>query len=71
VLFKVLLGATNADMLPTFILYNGYFREDGNLDGKVIYQGSGSETDMMLFNILLHGGNAGVLANYIIYEQIP
>jgi uncharacterized repeat protein (TIGR01451 family) len=71
VLFKVLLDAGNADMLPTFILYNGYFREDGNLDGKVIYQGASSETDMMLFSILLHGGNGSVLANFVIYEQIP
>jgi uncharacterized repeat protein (TIGR01451 family) len=71
VLFKVLLDAGNADMLPTFILYNGYFREDGNLDGKVIYQGANSETDMMLFSILLHGGNSSVLANFVIYEQIP
>jgi hypothetical protein len=71
VLFKVLLDAGNADMLPTFILYNGYFREDGNLDGKVIYQGANSETDMMLFSILLHGGNSSILPNFVIYEQIP
>jgi hypothetical protein len=71
ILFKVLLDAGNVDLLPTFILYNGYFREDGNLDGKVIYQGSGSEFDMMLFNVLLHGNNSSVLPNFIIYEQIP
>ncbi|MEN9609256.1 MAG: hypothetical protein RLZZ628_70 [Bacteroidota bacterium] len=71
VLFKVLLDAGNADLLPTFILYNGYFREDGNLDGNVIYQGSGSEFDLMLFNVLLHGNNSFVLPNFIIYEQIP
>ena len=71
VLFKVLLDMSNTELLPTFIIYNGYFREDGNLDGKVIYQGAGSETDALLFNILLHGGNVSVLANFVIYEQIP
>ena len=71
VLFKVLLDAGNTTIMPSYIMYNVYVREDANMDGKLIYQGTGAEVDDILFNVLLHGGNANVVPTFIINEQIP
>jgi hypothetical protein len=72
VLFKVLLDSGNSVALsPSFIIYDKYQREDTNMDGNTIYQGTGSELDGILLNVLLHPSNATVVAAYIIYEQLP
>ena len=71
VLFKVLLDSGNINLTPSFILNNMYLKEDANMDGKIIYQGTESEIDNILFNVLLHAFNTIVLPTYVIYEQIP
>ncbi len=72
VLFKVLLDSGNSVSLsPSYIIYDKYNREDANMDGNTIYQGTGSELDAILLNVLLHPTNSGVVTTYVIYEQLP
>jgi FG-GAP-like repeat len=68
---KVLLAGANTLITPSFILNNIYTREDVNLDGKVIYQGTGNELTPILINILNHPSNTNFLTTFIIYEQVP
>ena len=68
---KVLSASENVDHLANFILH-GYYGEDLNMDGKVIYQGPGNDRALLLYNTILgHPANVSNLANFIVREKLP
>ncbi|MBI5916144.1 MAG: Ig-like domain-containing protein [Bacteroidetes bacterium] len=68
---RVLADEGNNTNLANFIV-PGYALQDFNLDGMVIYQGPNNDRAPLLYHsILAHGGNAALLANYIVQDLIP
>ena len=51
----------------------GYYSGDINLDGKVKYQGTGSDANFIFFNVITaYSPNVGDLYNYDLFrEQLP
>jgi hypothetical protein len=71
-LFTHVLGLpANVNYLANYISV-GYYREDLNMDGKVIYQGPNNDRATLLYHVVLaHPGNPGLLANFIVKELLP
>jgi hypothetical protein len=68
---KVFFDSNNTNGNFNFIVH-GYYPEDTNMDGRVIYQGSGNDVDQMIFfNVLLHPNNTSNVVNYQIFQQLP
>jgi len=60
----------NSTFSNNYIL-TGYHRGDLNMDGKAVFQGGHTDTDIIFFNINIHPENFSNNANFIIIEQIP
>jgi hypothetical protein len=68
---RVLADTENTSNLANYII-NGYELQDINLDGKVIYQGPNNDRAFLLFNsILSHPQNMGMLANFVVLQNLP
>jgi hypothetical protein len=71
-LFTTVLGDSGNSTFIANYISQGYLRADIDLNGKAIYQGPGNDRAILLFQTTLtFPQNEDVLANYIIFEQLP
>lgn len=68
--FRILSNSSNGLVSPSYVM-EGYFKEDLNLDGKIILQGAGTDANIPFFNCIEHPENTNSYTNYFIVEQLP
>jgi len=67
----IILDPDNVTNYYNFIT-KGYYEEDLNMDGNVIFQGPGNDRGPQLFQVILnHEDNDLVLPNFIVKDGLP
>ena len=70
IFFRIFLDSHNQNAHINHIT-NGYYTEDTNMDGKVIYQGPNNDLTTIFYNIIQHPNNVFFNENFYVVEQLP
>ena len=69
---RVIAAQSSSPFILPFYVVVGYFNSDINMDGDVIFQGTGNDVEFIYQNVMKnHPGNTLNSNNFIIQEQLP